>query len=381
MTHVLLLNATYEPLRVITWQRAIRLLTLALLACLPAIDATQTGNVLRLEMALPAGMLVSELVTNVSADDLVLRRKKSGAVLTDLVCKGAGGAAVDCATGCVKTAVLDPTDDLEVGATYLVVVNGANPDVVDRAQNPIAPTTATCVMPVPVEVEEGDDQIAYGWKTVKAAAALGGSYVVERGSGATATYAFTGTSVKWNTIVGPTMGSATVSIDGKSKGTFDLSATSVATSARLFQKLGDGDHTITITASGDGLVAVDGFKVGTTVDKTPALAYAWSIASTPSASGGKVARSDLAGTVVEFDFFGAGISWITQVGPDQGIAKVFVDGVLVKTFDNYAAAAARVDRSILGLADGSHTVRILVTGTKRSVATGTWITVDGFTPR
>ncbi len=28
MTHVLLLNATYEPLQVITWQRAIRLLTL-----------------------------------------------------------------------------------------------------------------------------------------------------------------------------------------------------------------------------------------------------------------------------------------------------------------------------------------------------------------
>lgn len=28
MTHVLLLNATYEPLRVITWRRAIRLLTL-----------------------------------------------------------------------------------------------------------------------------------------------------------------------------------------------------------------------------------------------------------------------------------------------------------------------------------------------------------------
>ena len=28
MTHVLLLNATYEPLRVITWKRAIRLLTL-----------------------------------------------------------------------------------------------------------------------------------------------------------------------------------------------------------------------------------------------------------------------------------------------------------------------------------------------------------------
>ena len=52
-------------------------------------------------------------------------------------------------------------------------MNGANPDVVDRAQNPIAPTTATFVMPVPVEVEEGDDQIAYGWKTVKAAAALG----------------------------------------------------------------------------------------------------------------------------------------------------------------------------------------------------------------
>ena len=329
----------------------------------------------------PLAVRFSELVTNVSADDVVLRRKKSGAVLTDLTCKGSGGAVVDCATGLVKTAILDPTDDLEVGATYLVVVNGVSPDVVDRARNPVAATTASFVMPVPVEVEEGDGSIAYGWKTVKAAVALGGSYVVERGTGASASYTFSGPSVQWNTIVGPTMGSATVSIDGKSKGTFDLTASSTAKSSRLFQKLGDGEHTITITAAGDGLVAVDGFKVGTTLDKAPTLTHGWSVVATPVASGGKVARSDLAGTVVEYAFFGSGISWITQLGPDQGIAKVFVDGVLVKTFDNYAAAASRVDRTILGLADGSHTVRIVVTGSKRSVSTGTWITIDGFTPR
>ena len=38
MTHVLLLNATYEPLRVITWQRAIRLLTLGKVEVLEETD-------------------------------------------------------------------------------------------------------------------------------------------------------------------------------------------------------------------------------------------------------------------------------------------------------------------------------------------------------
>jgi 5-methylcytosine-specific restriction endonuclease McrA len=38
MTHVLLLNATYEPLRVISWQRAIRLLTLGKVEVLEETD-------------------------------------------------------------------------------------------------------------------------------------------------------------------------------------------------------------------------------------------------------------------------------------------------------------------------------------------------------
>lgn len=329
----------------------------------------------------PLNVRFNEVVTNVTADDVVLKRKKAGVIATSLTCKGSGGATVDCASGLVKAAILDPVDDLEVGATYIVIVNGVSPDVVDRALNPVAPTSASFVMPVPVEVEESDASIAYAWKPVKSAAALGGSYVVEEGAGASASYDFTGPSVQWNTIVGPTMGTATVTIDGRSKGTFDLSASTLARSSRLFQKLGDGDHTITITATGDDLVAVDGFKVGTLVDKTPVLSYAWSAVSTATASGGKVARSALAGTVVSFEFVGSGISWITQVGPDQGIAKVFIDGVLVRTFDNYAAAVARIDRSILGLASGSHTVRIVVTGTKRSASSATWITIDGFTPR
>jgi hypothetical protein len=78
-------------------------------------------------------------------------------------------------------------------------------------------------------------------------------------------------------------------------------------------------------------------------------------------------------------FRGTGIDWFTARGPDQGRAKIYVDGLLVRTVDNYAASPAfGVARSISGFADGVHTLRIVVLATARPVATGALVSVDRF---
>jgi hypothetical protein len=78
-------------------------------------------------------------------------------------------------------------------------------------------------------------------------------------------------------------------------------------------------------------------------------------------------------------FRGTGIDWYTARGPDQGRAKIYVDGLLVRTVDNYAASPAfGVARSITGLADGVHTLRIVVLATARPAATGALVSVDRF---
>jgi hypothetical protein len=71
------------------------------------------------------------------------------------------------------------------------------------------------------------------------------------------------------------------------------------------------------------------------------------------------------------------VSWVTTTGPAMGKAKVYVDGVLKLTVDNYAKRAAfNVRRTIKGLTDGQHTIKVQVTGTKRRAATGTTVVVD-----
>jgi hypothetical protein len=80
---------------------------------------------------------------------------------------------------------------------------------------------------------------------------------------------------------------------------------------------------------------------------------------------------------MSFAFRGIGVSWQTVRGPSQGRAQMFVDGALVKTVDNYERQPmAGVTRSVTGLTDGVHTLRIVVLGTARPVATGAFVSVD-----
>src|SRR6266850_2497213 len=101
---------------------------------------------------------------------------------------------------------------------------------------------------------------------------------------------------------------------------------------------------------------------------------------TRSWSGGSAAYSTTAGTQATFTFTGTSASWIGARGPQTGIARVVLDGVLVAEVDTYKAIEeiqANVF-SATGLAAGTHTLTVEVTGLKNAASTYTYVVVDAF---
>jgi GH25 family lysozyme M1 (1,4-beta-N-acetylmuramidase) len=330
----------------------------------------------------------TEVVGGVSPSNVALRVLDTGAnVASTRTCVGPKGTTVVCATGQVAKVVLQPTSPLVPGQTYAIIVNplGVSPAIADPSGN-IA-TTTEVDFTEPGTVEQGSPAVAYGWRPVWSGRAFGNSYVVEHLPGATASFAFAGKTVTWFTVMGPTQGRAGVWIDGRPRGTFDQYDPSMRFKVpRTFHLLRSGPHTLVIHVLGlkggptgaDTQVAIDAFGVGTHVSWTPVLRTAWRPMHIAGASGGTVAVTDLAGSSVTLPFRGTGVTWQTVRGPDQGKAEIFVDGSLVKTVDNYAPTTSVGPRSIVGLAEGVHSMRIVVLGQSRPIAKGAKVSIDQF---
>jgi len=104
------------------------------------------------------------------------------------------------------------------------------------------------------------------WKTARHRAYAGDAVRYATGRGATATIAFTGSSVTWYGPVGPTRGKARISIDGTYVKTLDLHHRSFTAHAAVFGRSwkAAGAHTLTIEVVGGGghpMIAVDEFVV------------------------------------------------------------------------------------------------------------------------
>jgi hypothetical protein len=305
-----------------------------------------------------------------------------------ITCASKAGQPVDCTTGNVIVAVLQPIEPLVPGQSYQAIVNptGTLTPIVDRGGNAAAMVEADFA--APTEVEQSSAAIGYGWRTVSSQKAFGRSYTMHNLEGATASFPFKGKTVTWYTVMGPSQGKASVWIDGHAKGTFNQYAPSMSFKvARSFRHLAAGDHTLTIRVLGqegakgatDTQVAVDAIETGGKVIWSPALRFAWGKAKNVAASGGDLAVSDLAGTSAMLAFYGTGVDWRTVLGPYQGRAQIYVDGVLLKSVDNYASAPAMAVRSIGGLTVGLHELRIVVLGQARPAARGTQTSIDAFT--
>ena len=336
----------------------------------------------------PMTVTFDEIVRQVVSTNTLIRSTGTGTTLeASLSCRSGSGAEVDCQIGNVRTVLVQPLAPLLPGEGYEAAVNppGAPVLVVDRSGNP-APATLQG-FEAPTEVEQDSAAVSYGWRTVSHRSALGRSYVVERSRGAEASFAFNGRSVTWYTATGPAQGKAAVTIDGVSRGTFDLfGPTPVLRVARRFTGLERGPHTITIRALGRGSakatdthVVVDAFEAGGDLVVNPQLETIWGTLRASQASGGSLSASDLARASVTFTFRGIGVDWYTVRDRLQGRADIYVDGVRVRTVDNFAKDSMfGVERSVSGLPDGVHTLRIVVLGEGRPAAEGTLVSIDRF---
>lgn len=124
----------------------------------------------------------------------------------------------------------------------------------------------------------------------------------------------------------------------------------------------------------------------TRFDQTdPSVTYTagWITDTNAPWSEGTAAYNNTAGAQATFTFTGTSVKWIGARGPWGGIARVFLDGTLVNgSVDTYLDTEQYQNRAIMfsasGLAAGSHSLRIEVTGTKNAASRDTIVAVDAF---
>ena len=247
-------------------------------------------------------------------------------------------------------------------------------------------------------LQETDPSIAYtaGWvpgNTTRAFSA--GIATFSTTPGAQATFTFTGTAVSWIGARGTQTGIARVTLDGVTTSVDTFSATEQIQAA-VFTATGlpETSHTLTIEVSGQmnpsstsPLIVVDGFDVTTSgtrhQDTDPAISYGsgWIQDNRDKAySEGATAESNTVGAQATITFNGTGIRWIGARGPQCGIARVLLDGnVVADAVDTYfqSEGPQHTDFSASGLAAGTHTLTIQVTG-KNPISTDAWILIDAF---
>jgi hypothetical protein len=111
--------------------------------------------------------------------------------------------------------------------------------------------------------QDSSINIAYGnWRGGSSASASGGTYRADGTPATLSSLDFTGTRVDWVTATGPSFGRATVAIDGISRGTIDLYASSVHWQVtKSFAGLASGNHTIVVTVLGTKNASSTGTQV------------------------------------------------------------------------------------------------------------------------
>ena len=125
--------------------------------------------------------------------------------------------------------------------------------------------------------------------------------------------------------------------------------------------------------------ATQAFRASTVEQETSlAAAHRWTKAKNSKALGRSYLVASGKTATVSFRFSGPKVTWYTVTGPDQGRAKVFVDGVRKARVNNWSRTTEwRVPRVLKKLGPGSHELRIVVSGRKgaRSAA-GTNVVLD-----
>jgi lysozyme len=350
-------------------------------------DLAPPAAVITLPVSLtgPVRVAFSEPVHHVTRHNVVVRRL-GAAIDAALVCRDVEDTHVPCEDGDVLSATLRPRDPLLAGQSYVAAIDpAATSPVVDRALLPVPPGEVP--FRAATAVEEAGAGTSFAWGVRKDPRATDGSYVWDHRAGASVSFGFDGPVVTLRTMIGPAFGTARVAIDGRFRGTIDGYAAAFKTRDRTWRHLGRRRHTVTVTATGradaraiGARVGVDALVVGGRTFASPRqTAASWGEVAAADASAGSYAVADIAGAWTSFRFRGVGITLVTRVGPSFGRAQLWVDGALVRRLDLSSATRSVVTRTVSGLEDRVHTVRLVVVGSEGAFGSGAAVAVDGWT--
>ena len=316
----------------------------------------------------PFSVTFSRPVAGITTSDFTVNEVGSNTgIAATIACADGSGNPVSCATGAVSQATLTPTSPLIAGEYYFVLVNQAAGGVVGDPDGVALPVSQTYVR-AQTGFTAFQYPLTYAWATFKDPAALGGSYVIAGGQGASETFTMKGRSLGIVTFNGPDGGTATVSATNGSTvvtQSVDTYAAATGDGTTPITGLSSGQHTVTITVDGGhdpsstgDWVRIDGLVEGTTTTTTPRFS-----ATTWPSNPGVDTYDNATGSTVSLTFRGTGVSWTALTGPADGKAKVTVDGVTVATTELYKAKAGRQTLTFGGLSpDGFHTMKITALG-------------------
>jgi hypothetical protein len=106
----------------------------------------------------------------------------------------------------------------------------------------------------------------------------------------------------------------------------------------------------------------------------------WKTSSLSNFYAGSVRMSGAAGAQQSLTMTMQDAAIVSTLGPNRGIAQVWVDGVLAATIDLYSATTQY--RRVVWAADfgtpGTHTVVLRATGTKRPASSAKRVDLDAF---
>lgn len=216
--------------------------------------------------------------------------------------------------------------------------------------------------------------------------------------GAFVEYPFTGTQISWYGLKNDDLGMASVYIDGALAADDIDCYSTVRISQQLFTKTGlsNGNHTIKIVTKGTKNAASKGFALvhdyfGCIA--APSSPTAADDASVSTAYTGTWVTdvndmyysttchvSNTANSSFQTTFSGTQVFWYGLKNNDLGMADVYIDGILLaENIDCYSSTkAVSMLFSKTDLSNASHTIKVVVKGTKNAASTGTAIVHDYF---
>ena len=323
----------------------------------------------------------SEPVTGVDASTFTVTPAGTSTALAGTVSMSGSSAAK-----------FTPKAGLVPGQTYTVRVSAG---VTDRSGLASLPYTAS--VRAITTLQEDSTAIQRTWPRWNTASASAGALKLSQRAGSTLTYTFSGTRISLQGYRANTGGYARITVDGASPATASFYSATASPKATVWSSgtLSKGKHVLQVRVLGTkpkgakgAWVYVDGFTVdGTKVEENaPGVVDGFARVGTSKASGSAYQVIDFrksSGRVaptLTLTFKGTGISWMGTKGKAFGKASVYIDNVKKKTIDLYYAKTLykKTLWTSSKLSNGTHTIKVVILGSKRTSATGYNVSFDTF---